>query len=385
MNTATPPSVGSPAEGSSIRLEYLDGLRGIAAFFVVAHHVWQMVAVYAGMHALAFPKWFKLFAPLKLGGFGVAVFIVLSGYCLTLPLMKRPGLPISGGVPGFAARRARRILPPYAAALLFSMLVSGLVPVLSAPSGALWDIALPEGRFGWQSIGLHLTLLHNLSESYRWAYNPPLWSVALEWQLYFVFALGLVPLWRRFGIRAFLGAAIGVSALTAFGPLHYVNSWFLALFAFGSGAAWVTHSPEASRARGAKVWSPLGGASALMAAALGMGPWFKGPVGTALSEVAAGVAAACMLIAVAQAHSAGRTHWIAGLCELRPSYLLGQCSYSLYLFHYPILAWIFALLLGSGLSVTTLFFALMVLGVTASLAAAALSYFLLERPFMKRR
>lgn len=186
-----------------------------------------MAAVHAGVHALEFPRWFKIFEPLKLGGFGVAVFIVLSGYCLTLPLMKRPGLPISGGISGFAARRARRILPPYAAALLFSMVVSGIVPALSSPSGALWDIALAEGRFGWQSVVLHLTLIHNLSESYRWAYNPPLWSVALEWQLCFVFALLLVPLWRRFGIRVFLGAALLASALTAVGPLHYISSWSL--------------------------------------------------------------------------------------------------------------------------------------------------------------
>ncbi len=107
-----------PRASQRVRLHYLDGVRGLAALFVVWHHVWQFVVVHNAGKAL--PAWFRAFAPLKLGGFGVAVFIVLSGYCLTIPVARSTALDLAGGLRGFAFRRARRILPPYYAALILS-------------------------------------------------------------------------------------------------------------------------------------------------------------------------------------------------------------------------------------------------------------------------
>src|SRR6186713_3008000 len=95
------------------RLEYLDGLRALAAIYVVLFH--------AGVGFLDSERPLAGFARtlqrgLSYGHDAVAVFIVLSGYCLMLPVARADGQFVRG-VPNYFARRAWRILPPYFAAL----------------------------------------------------------------------------------------------------------------------------------------------------------------------------------------------------------------------------------------------------------------------------
>src|SRR5665213_1519018 len=68
----------------------------------------------------------------------------------------------------------------------------------------------------------------------------PMWSIALECQIYVVFALLLVPVWRRFGPWAQLAVAlaIGLAPQLLFrGALAYTAPWLLGLFAMGVVAA----------------------------------------------------------------------------------------------------------------------------------------------------
>src|SRR5581483_5580771 len=79
---------------------------------------------------------------LSYGHDAVAVFIVLSGYCLMLPVV-RGGGELAGGFAGYISRRARRILPPYYVTLVVSLLLIWSVPALQRPSGTTWDDSLP--------------------------------------------------------------------------------------------------------------------------------------------------------------------------------------------------------------------------------------------------
>src|SRR5271165_4353087 len=97
------------------RVAGLDGIRGLAALYVVVYHIflraWQG---YPGVnHA---PFWAALFSH---GRGAVAMFIALSGFSLGL------GPACSGwqlkSIATYAHRRAWRILPPYWAALGFSL------------------------------------------------------------------------------------------------------------------------------------------------------------------------------------------------------------------------------------------------------------------------
>ena len=143
----------------------------------------------------------------KFGAFAVAVFLVVSGFCLMLPVVRRPEPRLDGGLKPSAQRRATRILPPYFAALGFSTVLILALSQLRRVSGTPWDITLPH--FTVAKVTSHLFLVHNWFGDLRWAFDPPLWTVALEFQIYFVFALALLPCWRRFGPAVTMAFAFG--------------------------------------------------------------------------------------------------------------------------------------------------------------------------------
>ena len=102
---------------SDTRLHGLDGIRGVAALFVVLHHCWLLS--FPGYPSNTGPWWLGW---LIYGHFAVVVFIVLSGFSLAIaPARSQWKLRSIGG---FARRRAWRILPPYWAALAFSLAVA---------------------------------------------------------------------------------------------------------------------------------------------------------------------------------------------------------------------------------------------------------------------
>src|SRR2546421_359109 len=96
-----------------VRLEYLDGLRGLAALYVAVYHIWFSVGIP--------PTWQAFMERMPPPVYAVAVFIVLSGCCLMLPLVGAQGQ-MPGGTAAFFRRRARRILPPYYAAMGIALL-----------------------------------------------------------------------------------------------------------------------------------------------------------------------------------------------------------------------------------------------------------------------
>ncbi|MFL5860483.1 MAG: acyltransferase family protein, partial [Solirubrobacteraceae bacterium] len=99
------------------RLAGLDGIRGLAALYVVVNHVFlRAFPGYPAVHAPFWAGWFIY------GRFAVVVFIVLSGFSLGLSPARR-GWRLQG-ISEFARRRARRILPAYWAALAFCLVVA---------------------------------------------------------------------------------------------------------------------------------------------------------------------------------------------------------------------------------------------------------------------
>lgn len=360
-------------------LPFLDGVRALAALFVVLHHLWQ----YAVLSGPIPPQWFQAFSVLKYGTYGVAVFLVISGYCLMLPIARQPVARLPHGFGPFARRRGIRLLPAYFLVLMASILLIIAVPSLRTASGTPWDITLPNLTFG--SVTSHVFLVHNWIEAWRWSINPPLWSIALELQIYAVFALALLPLVHSIGVRLTATVAFTVSlALTAAG-FGFMHPWMLGLFALGMAAAQVT---VGGRQRSSRDTSRLLVAGAAVVVATVAAELIHSEVlGNMIGEVVVGLATATMVVVLAsREEGAGSVSAsVARALSWRPLRAVGRASYSLYLVHYPIVAVIHLTVIRDrawGVPVSLL--ALTVLAAPVIAAATAAVFFTAERRFLRR-
>ncbi len=343
---------------------HVEGARGIAALYVFLYHVWQSAVAHAGA---TLPLLLPFTLPwLQFGHFAVSVFIVISGYCLGMPVATR--LERRFDPRAFARRRARRLGPAYVLALFLT-----LIPFYATL--ALRGQHVPVSHVAGALIS-HLALVHNLFEPLAAYLNGPMWSIGLEVQIYVVFALLLVPLWKRFGPWAQLGAALAIGLapqLLLHGALAYTAPWMLTLFAMGVVAAHVT-------ARGgAAAWlRPLAAVFAVAAVLMVL------PRGDAAADgnlwpadLVVGTAVALLFV------TAGGTRLplTARLLALRPVVLVGTFSYSLYLIHAPLVA-LTAAALGhwhAGTAASAVAYGLLV---PVVIALAYGFYRIAERPFL---
>lgn len=338
-------------------------------------------------------------ALLRLFAFGheaVAVFIVLSGYCLMLPVVRSwsvtPETPTSSiplfNVPAYFARRAFRILPPYYAALLFSLALLAAVPALRQPNPhTIWDDSLPG--LTASAVASHLFLVHNWAPQWAYQINGPLWSVATEWQIYFFFPSVLLPAWRRFGTPAAVLVAIALgSAPMLLLPRASASAcpWYLGLFAFGMAAAHVGFSqrPFVARLRERLPWGWLSGLACAGCGVFGIGFarfWFRDKT---ITDPLVGAATALLLVYLTlRRPSMSKPPRLLGLLEAPALVQVGHFSYSLYLTHLPIVALCYLALSKATLSPFALALALLLVGTLASLGVGYLFFLTVERHFLR--
>lgn len=374
QDVADRPAGQRPGPEPRLELPYLDGLRGVAALVVALYHAYLST----GMRGDAYRDLGELGAVLGYGYLGVPVFIVLSGYVLMLPVVRDPGLRLSGGAVGYLRRRARRILPPYYAALLVSLLLIALVPVMQERSGTQWDTKLPVTPGG---IASHLLLLHDLRPDWIGQINGPLWSIAVEWHIYFLMPLVLLPLWRRIPPGVVVAALLAASVLPpalGFDRVSHVHPWLVALFACGMLAAQATVRTD-WRLRGLRTTTWVLGATGAFCLLLWWQPLHSRPWA---SETLAGVVVACALVlAGRRAQSGAPPGGAVAFLQTRPVMLLGLASYSIYLLHSPLLALVNLLTVGWGLPTWGQYLLMTFGAVPLALAACAGFYWLVERRF----
>lgn len=190
MNAGAPAPVEteSAAPGSGRhRLLSIDVLRGVAVLLVVLSHVPFSWARSLGEDAeSAFPS--ALHFALNMGASGVHLFLVISGFCIHMPWAREGERDRTLEFGRFWLRRMRRLYPPYFVALTLSIGVMVCWKLLQGPASGLLE------SFGYATIGavvldavLLLFLLHNLTGAAWKTGNGPLWTLALEEQLYMLY------------------------------------------------------------------------------------------------------------------------------------------------------------------------------------------------------
>lgn len=292
----------------------IDGLRAVAVLSVVAFH---------------------LGVPGIRGGFiGVDIFFVISGYLITAIITRE----IASGtfsLANFYVRRIRRILP---ALLLVLGVATGFAVLLLFP-GELLDYA--------KSLVAALFFVSNLYFLSKAQYfggaadSMPLlhtWSLAIEEQFYLFFPLGLMLvarlpwLWARlrFVIAAVALASFAVSVLLV--AVHQEQGFYLLVsraWELCAGALLATGFVPMLRHRLLAELLGLAGLAVIIAAVL---LYHKGIHFPGLLAVPPVVAA------VAVIHTGSRPGTIAGrLLGGRALVLIGKLSYSLYLWHWPLI------------------------------------------------
>ena len=384
-----------------VHLDFLDGLRGLAATYVVCFH-------FLALNTAGLPNWARhAVSWSNFGHSAVNLFIVLSGFSLMLPVAYSQDKLLLGGTRLYLKRRTWRILPPYYVALGLS-----LVSLLASPQGmaalrghaaANWSANFTAG-----TLLSHLAVIHNLRPEWAGRSNMALWSVATEWQIYFVFPLLLLPVWRRFGNVAAVVAGFGAGLL----PLlvtHYDLStacfWYIGLFALGmmgavlcanrsrpnAGSLSSSSYPSCRKLLSLTLLLLLGYFAALKILpvhSLINAGYYRFYLGETVKDGLVGGLVLCLILycvhGVNQRQENAPTPYILLVLESSVARTLGLFSYSLYLTHCIILQEADIVTDALHLSpVGALAFRTFV-GLPAALAFAFAFHKLIEKPFMTR-
>lgn len=330
----------------------IDGLRTLAVLPVILFH--------------AGASWMP-------GGFiGVDIFFVISGYLISSIILRE----MQAGkfsILRFYERRLRRIIP-------------ALLVVLLVTVAAFQMIALPDQAQGAAESGIAALL--SMSNFYFWqesGYFAPTaefmpllhtWSLGVEEQFYLIFPVIILMIWK---LRLPMKLAIVLGTVVAFGfglwlsinkpsMAYYLlpaRSWELAIGAIiAAGAVPQIRGPILR-----EVMTALGVGMILFALF-----WIRSDM------VFPGWVALMPCIGAAMVIHSGGQSWVARqFLGARPMVFIGLLSYSLYLWHWPVLAALrvrtASIHLDPGLAAA---------GIVATFLLAWLSWRFVEQPFRNR-
>jgi peptidoglycan/LPS O-acetylase OafA/YrhL len=381
-----------PYSGDKIHLLYLDSLRGMAALLVVVHHALLQVNFQGYALNTAQTCFLALF---QNGHYPVNFFIVLSGYCLMLPVVKTD-YQLKGGAITFFRKRARRILPPYYLAMAFSLVLIALL--IGQKTGTHWDVSIPVT---WNDVLVHLLLIQDVLVSTGGKINHAFWSISVEWRIYFLFPV-LLLLWRRLGpVRTV--AVVAVVAFGLVGTLKYLHKsypdlnnnpngivpHYLLLFALGMLGADISFSRTNLFARLSTVsWTVCLGLTTAAIIGLSEAAQTVSGIPWQFIDVCVGVWGMCLLVICHRVQYApeGAHNGLKAFMAWKPLVFVGTFGYSLYLIHAPLLQVLSQyVLMPLGLNPFTGFIVLSTVGLLAIVLTAYGFFLACERPFMTKR
>lgn len=353
------------------KLPFLEGLRGVAALYVVLGHICSLTdpSALAGRISHA-PLWMQsVCAFFSYGHLAVAAFIVISGFCLELSLFQNGDGKV-GPLGKFYKRRARRILPAYYACLAISVVVC--IQVTSRQSGMPFQLYLPANT---ETILAHVFMVHNWSVDWMYKLNGVLWSIAIEAQLYVIFPLLVLSITKIGKWWTFLGALVVAGVFMAFAKdAMKLYPWYLPLFVLGMTSAHFAYRPHLRA--GTMPWGGRIVGSLLLIGAIAACV-LNGNL--AVDDLPFGASVACF----AYAWTCDPSGIIYRVFSSRPLVALGSFSYSLYLIHHPIEQVLYALR-PSMIQDQPSLLAYLVAGLPVILLLAWLFSLLFERPFMRK-
>lgn len=352
----------------------IQGLRALSVLLVIAAH--------------------SGFSSVSGGYIGVDVFFVISGFLITSLLLREAVRSERISLLGFYARRARRIIPAATLVLVATCVASALfLPVVRADE--IFVDAIWAGLFA-------SNIRFAMVETDYFASDRPVsplqhyWSLSVEeqfyvvWPLLLLLVLALHRFWpARAGVRRragiVLGALVAASLVwsvyaTQASPDTAYFSTLTRAWELGAGAL----TAVVIGTRGTAL-PPPGRASALTQslalaglAVIGVGAFTLDEQSPFPGVLAAIPVLGAVALIVAGSRVGGQGTLVGRVLCLRPARVIGDWSYSLYLWHFPIL--VIARSYWHGLTTAQLLVCLV-----AIFVFSGLTYHLVEEPFRRGR
>lgn len=368
-------------------LRVLTGVRGWAALWVFMYHAWSY-AKHPPLRVDLFGWTLDLTPLFSMGIAGVTIFFVLSGFLLATPFAQwQAGLRQRPPLGRYYLRRVLRVFPAYYAQLAILLVIAAWLP----------------GQPGIEDAGSlvrHLMMLFMPPPLGTFPINGVWWTLPIEFGFYLVLpllAFMLTPrrgLWLLFACIAVMYLwRQGVVVRLAEAPMQmrvyaaYQLPGSMDAFGLGMLAA-VLHANRAhlpgwllppARSSGLGL---LG--IALVVAAIYWLPGRRAEYWADNLIFYAWTPALSLGIAAVLLAGAGGSGTLQKIFGNRIMVFLGLVSYSLYLWHLPVLTWLAAASWYPGLTGGRLAW-ILALALPLTLAIATVSYLGVERPFMRLR
>ncbi len=326
----------------------IDGLRAIAVLAVIASHL---------------PEKF-----LPSGFLGVDVFFAISGFVVTASLLNQRRTKLSQLYENFLARRVKRLMP----ALTLCVAVTGFVVLATDPFPRHSIQTGLAALFGFGNVVLFFFELDYFSPSSIFNAFTHTWSLGVEEQFYVVFPMFVWLFYfrtQRDSFKALAHAMIvgGLISVVLFASLydeHQAAAFFLMparIWELGIGALVFLAS---RRTQSERLQGTLRRLSPFTLVAL-IACFFV-PEGHVMPATLAAVGLTGLLLATDDRSPAAR------VLMLPPVIYVGRISYSLYLWHWPIIA-LGPIVLASTWRSSAVY-------VVATAVAAILSFHWVEKP-----
>lgn len=387
-----------PARGGPVRFAGVEGVRGLAAASIVVYHCWRYATEGSVGGTVAD-------AALRHLSAGVLLFFSLSGLLLYRPyaaaiLDARPW----PDVRSYGRNRFLRIMPTYWVILVVVAIGLGAALVPRSPE------LITIGRLTAPAdLAANLALVQGYHPSTFLSGIGPAWTLIIE--VAFYVALPIVSVaafalsrrvshrWRPLVAMVPPAALLGLGfagKLAASAVLDGGDGWgrnwgavlarsFLAnadLFSFGMAVAVVAVLHADGRISLPRGWRPAAvvGAAMLLALATAIP---HGALGNFRYDVLAAAASALVIAAIVLDPARGGRR-VRSLLESRPMVAVGLASYSLYLWHEPLIHWLDDRGVIGGTGLGALLAAVVVVGAIAGVLSA-LTYRFVEKPALERR
>lgn len=360
----------------------LDGLRFIAAFFVIIGHC-QHILYDLPSKPRVYSPWAE-----KLAGFGVDFFFVLSGFLISFLLIKELSETQKINIKNFYIRRALRLWPLY--------FIVGIIGLLTAQPILQWmDLVQTPSSLKDYLINFFFlftfsinfqTLLGQMNE-YSSFILGHFWSLAVEEQFYLIWA-PLLFLFRK-NVFVFISIMIAIGiATTLFQPAIFDvwfndNAWASPIFFptnrffhFGLGAllAWLVYHKKLIELPSFVSWVAQI-AFILPVFSYLFGWQFKS---LDIERIIHGLISFGIILMAITPNS-------LFFFEYKWMKYFGKVSFGIYIFHLFAIRFSFKLLTGFGLNPLNLNFQIIfpILSAIFAIGLAAFSYEKLEKPILK--